>query len=217
MKELEKTKRISISAVIFLLVIVIGFLTIKRPKTPFKVNSEQTLQALLDGTHALTLRDFNSMQDSKFLLVDVRNNFEYSKGHYGNAINVPVSQLLDDSFIERLKKSKNDGTTVILYADQPYAANSAWMLLYQLGYDHVRILSTRTMYNNDKLDLKEVQPDAPEMDYATVLEKAKIAPVKKVNKVVYQSKPQSKTAPETEKKQVKTIPKKKKRMPEGGC
>jgi len=42
MKELEKTKRISIASVLFILVVLIGLLTYKRPKHMYAVNSKTT-------------------------------------------------------------------------------------------------------------------------------------------------------------------------------
>ena len=76
MKELEKTKRISISAVLFLLVIVIALLTYKRPKFNFVTSADKTLEAIIDQNQLMSMSDFEAMETSSYLLVDVRNNFE---------------------------------------------------------------------------------------------------------------------------------------------
>ena len=44
MKELEKTKRISIAAVLTILVVIIGLLTYKRPKHIYTTNTQDTLE-----------------------------------------------------------------------------------------------------------------------------------------------------------------------------
>jgi len=208
MKELEKTKRISISAVLFLLVIVIGLLTFKRPKISFKVNVEDTIKAVLDQSYILSLNDFENINTSAYTLIDIRNNLDYSKGHVKNAINVPIGQFLDDSFIELIDNTIKEGKTIILYSQYPHEVNSAWLLLYQLGFDNIRILSTETYYTNDKFHLQNVGLDYPEINYAEVMEKAKTNPIKK-SKSTYR--------PPAKKKKVITKPKKKKRIPEGGC
>lgn len=208
MKELEKTKRISISAVLFLLVIIAGLLTIKRPKTPFKVNADNTLIACLDHSYMLSPNDLEIMDTSTYTLIDIRNNLDYTKGHYKDAINVQVSQFLEDTFINLIEDSLNEGKMIILYGRQPHESNNAWMLLYQLGFDNIRILSAETHYNNDHFNLKEVIIESPELNYAETMEKAKTNPVKKI-KSTYTASPK--------KKKVVTKPKKKKRIPEGGC
>ena len=208
MKELEKTKRISISAVIFLLVIVVGLLTFKRPKTPFKVSAENTLKAIVDQAYILSLDDFEKMEASTFTLIDIRNNLDFDKGHNRDAINVPFSEFLEDNFIELIENNIKDDKLIILYSEYIFETNNAWILLYQLGYDHIKVLSTEICYANDEFSLNRVGLDDPEINYAETMEKAKTRSQKKI-KSTYVLAPK--------KKKVVTNPKKKKRIPEGGC
>ena len=46
MKELEKTKRISIAAVLTILVVLIALLSYKRPKHLYTVNTHDTLEKI---------------------------------------------------------------------------------------------------------------------------------------------------------------------------
>ena len=211
MKELEKTKRISISAVLFLLVIIIALLTYKRPKFNFVISAEKTLEAIVDQNQLLSMSDFQALETSAYLLVDVRNNYEFSKGHVDGAINIAISQFLEDQSLDLISNAHKSGKSVILYGENPDAANNAWMLLYQLGYSTIRVLSVNTAYDQDHFSVKSTAIEKPALDYAVTMEKAKVRPVKKVKVMVD---PAPAPAP---KKKVITKPKKKKTPPEGGC
>ncbi|MCD6543663.1 MAG: rhodanese-like domain-containing protein, partial [Flavobacteriaceae bacterium] len=138
MKELERTKRISISAVLFLLVILIGVVTFKKPKYVFEKDTVTTLKKIIEKGHFLTLKDFNAIDPSQYILLDVRSNFEYAKGHIKDAINISTHQTFSDSSTKLLRSLKNGDKIIIFYGENPDEADSAWMLLYQLGYENVK-------------------------------------------------------------------------------
>ena len=148
MKELEKTKRISISAVLFLLVIIISVLTFKKPEFNFTNSSEKTLEFVANHNHILSLTDFQELDKDSYLLIDVRSSFDYSKGHMENALNIPKSQLLDPIAINIFKDAVSTEKTMILYGENPETANSSCLLLYQLGYEELKLLSVQSYYEN---------------------------------------------------------------------
>lgn len=206
MKELEKTKRISISAVLFLLVIVIALLTFKRPQFNFVTTAEKTLETLVGQNQLLSFATFKTLDTTSYLLVDVRNNFDYAKGHAKGAINIASSQFLEEPFIDLISQTLNENKTVILYGESPDSANNVWMLLYQLGHQNIRVLSVASSYHNDLFSLNAIEVEKATLNYATDMEKAKKQVIIK-----------AKTKPVVPKKKVITQPKKKKRAPEGGC
>ncbi|NEW79880.1 MAG: hypothetical protein GZ086_10755, partial [Gelidibacter sp.] len=55
MKELEKTKRISIAATLFILAVLIGLLTYKRPKNIYAINTATTLEKVTSENFFVTL------------------------------------------------------------------------------------------------------------------------------------------------------------------
>jgi len=207
MKELERTKRISVSAVLFLLVIVIALLTFKRPQFNFVTTAEKTLETLVDQSQLISFAEFKTLDTTSYLLVDVRNNFDYSKGHAKGAINIASSQFLVEPFIDLISQTLTDNKTVILYGESPDAANNIWMLLYQLGHQNIRVLSVTSSYQNDTFALNQVEVEKASLNYAMDMEKAK-------KQVVIKTKTKPVPPP---KKKVITQPKKKKRAPEGGC
>ena len=179
MKELERTERISVSAVLFLLIVVIGVLMFERPQ---------------------------------YVLIDTRNNFEYAKGHLDDALNVSPHQVFNSESKKLFQQLKDDGKTVVLYGENADAASNAWLLLYQLGYENIKILCIETDYVDNKFHIKEISIEKPSVNYAQVIREAK---AKNAAQQLNASKVEVKkpVAP----KKVITKPKKKKRVPEGGC
>ncbi len=205
MKELEKTKRISISAVLFLLVILIGVLSFRKPKYVFEKDTATTLQKIMEGDYILTLDEFNSLDQSQYDLFDIRSNFEYSKGHFKNAVNISIHQAFEDSTTKLLRGLKNGDKTIIIYGENPDEADSVWMLLYQLGYENVKILCVETEYTESKFQIKNYDLEKPSVNYAQVMAKA-------------QSFSGNVSEPKkSASKKVLPRPKKKKRVAEGGC
>ena len=207
MKELEKTKRISISAVLFLLVVVISLLTFKQPQFSFTNNTDKTLEFINDDSYIISWADFKQIDSNSFVIVDVRSNFDFSKAHINNAVNIPLSQLLDKNSIALIKKSDAEHPA-ILYGKNPEEANAALMLLYQLGHENLRLLSVETYYDDRQFHVKNIEIGKSKLNYALAMEKARIRPIKKVI---------AKPLPTSKKKKVVVQPKKKKKMPEGGC
>ena len=203
MKELERTKRVSISAVLFLLVVVIAVLTFKKPEYIFEKSAEETLEKIVEKDYIISQNDLENMDASNYEIIDIRSNYEYAKGHMDNAINISSHDIFEkesNSFLKELSKTEK---TAILYGDHPDSANSAWMLLYQLGYENVKVLSVETSFVNNQFQIKNVDIEKPAVNYAKVLDslmddKPTVVTVKKPKKVI-------------------TAPKKKKRVPEGGC
>lgn len=208
MKELEKTRRISISAVLFLLVIIISVLTFKKPEFNFTNSSEKTLEFVANHSHILSFTNFLELDKDSYLLIDVRSSFDYSKGHMENAVNIPKSQLLDPIATNIFKDAVSTEKTMILYGENPETANSSCLLLYQLGYEELKLLSVQSYYENKEFHIAGLEVEKPLFDYAQTMKKASIQPVKKVTPV---------KKPTPVKKKVVTKPKKKKKMPEGGC
>jgi len=207
MKELEKTKRISISAVLFLLVVVISLLTFRKPQFSFTNNTAKTLEFIGEKSYILSMSEFEQIKDQASFIIDVRSSFDFSKGHIDKAINIPLSQLLDKSSIDLIKNSSLQNPA-ILYGKSPEEANAAFMLLYQLGNPDIKVLSVVTFYDDRQFHVKNIEIGKAKVNYAATMEKAMIQPIKKV--VV-------KPAPKPVKKKVVVQPKKKKKMPEGGC
>ena len=204
MKELEKTKRISIASVLTILVVIIALLSYKRPKHNYTINTRQALENITGSDYFLTL---NEIDNPDYALIDIRNQYEYEKGHLENAINIYAPEILNDDSSDVFKDLKEQNKTVILYGENPNEAIAPYMLLFQLGYENIKILSIEINYDQNKLIAKNVgiEKTAPNINIF-IKESIKKAAVKPKPRVV--KKPPKKVIP---------IKKKKKVMPEGGC
>lgn len=202
MKELEKTKRISIGAVLFILVVIIALLTYEKPKHYYKFNTEVTLSKLLAENYFITL---NEIKNDGFVLIDVRNSYDYDNGHIENAINIHTPELLSDNSTNIFEEIKNNNDIAVLYGNNPTEANTAFMLLYQLGYDNIKILLVNNVYSQNKL----------------ITESSTIGTsVADINAFIKESQKNANVTPSPEnkvKRKVVTVKKKKKKVAEGGC
>ena len=210
MKELERTKRISISAVLFLLIILIGFLTFKKPEHVFHKSAANTLEVLNNKDYVLTMDQLKSLGETKYALIDIRNSYEYAKGHIKGAINITAHQVFNKETKDLFTKISNEGKIIVVYAENPDAASGAWMLLYQLGYENTKILSVTSNYIDNKLVVKNYDLEEPAVNFADVMKKALSASEKSDGTT-------AKKAVQKPKKKVIPKAKKKKRVPEGGC
>jgi len=209
MKELEKTKRISISAVIFLLVLVIALLTYKKPKYIFLKSSEQTLQETVQKKYLLGQQEFNK-DSSNFVLVDTRDLYEFNKSHLPNAVNIPLKDVLEETTIDYLETINDQGKSPVLYGTNPSEVVSVWMTLYQLGFEDTKVLAITTKNERNSLIVSDYSLEKAETDYRKTLDSLRSL---KTKLEVSEKKVEKKTAPI----KVAPAPKKKKSVPEGGC
>ncbi|HEY9169525.1 MAG TPA: rhodanese-like domain-containing protein [Lutibacter sp.] len=204
MKELEKIKRISIAAVLFILAVIIGLLTYKRPKNIYAVNTKNTLEKLTSENYLVSLNELNNPD---FVLIDIRNQYDFQKGHLENAINIYAAEILTDANTKVFKELKERNKTAVLYGNNPQEVNAPFLILYQLGYDNIKLLTIENSYLQNKLITENSEIEKSEADVTAFInesiQKAKeVVPIVKVVKIP---------------KKVITVQKKKKAPVEGGC
>jgi len=94
--------------------------------------------------------------------VDIRNPFEYAKGYLGEAVYIPVSEILTDESISFYKEMKNSSKDIILYGNNQQQANGTWMFLRQLGFDNVDIILGGYEYISKKVNHTDNLPENPD-------------------------------------------------------
>ncbi|MFZ2429660.1 MAG: rhodanese-like domain-containing protein [Lutibacter sp.] len=204
MKELEKTKRISIAATLFILAVIIGLLTYKRPKNIYAINTKDTLEKITSENYYITLEE---LKNPDYVLIDIRNQYDFEKGHLENAINIYVAEILSDENIKVFDELKESKKTAVLYGNNPQKVNAPFLILYQLGYNNLKLLAIENSYLQNKLVSKNVVIEKSEADVAAFInESIKNANTAESVKVV--------VAPP---KKIITVEKKKKAAAEGGC
>lgn len=203
MKELEKVKRISIASTLFILVVLIGLLTYKRPKYMYVFNTKSTLEKLTSDHYIITLNDLNNPD---YVLIDVRNQFEFEKGHLENAINIYTPDILSDENSDLFEELKETNKTAVLYGNNPQEVNAPFLILYQLGFDKIKLLAIENNYLQNKLITKTSDIEKSEADISTFINKSREnASIEPIAENILKSP-----------KKIITV-KKKKKVAEGGC
>ncbi len=209
MKELLKTKRITIATLSFVIVLIIGVATMKKPVYEFKINPQDLSEQLFSIYQVTPDEAMEWMFDSTMaVFVDIRGIYDFERGHLENAINIPIPKLLDKENKKMYDMWLSDSLTVVIYGNDELQSNSAWMLMYQLGYTNMRMLQGGNnyidkLYNDELGENESFNVEDPAYDYAGIIEDVKLN----------NDLPQQKEEP---KKKV-IVRQKKKKAAEGGC
>jgi len=127
----------------FVIVLLIGFLTMSKPIMTYQLDMNQSLEELTNDNayfYPWELDSFVNHQGSDIVLFDIRDNFVFGQGHIPGAENMSANNLTQEENIERLEELKEKNVTVVLYGDDQLQANGPWMLFRQVGFDNVKIL-----------------------------------------------------------------------------
>ena len=140
--ELNPKKTLTI-VIIFVLVILVGFITLKKPRFKYKLTLNETLQLVHDEEacfHPFELVDVLNKTSKDVVLIDIRDRFTFGQGHIPGAENISAYDLSDKKNIEHLKELQENNITVVLYGKDQLQANGPWMWFRQVGFDNVKIL-----------------------------------------------------------------------------
>ncbi len=135
----------------------------------FKLSPEEALQKAMAGTHLLSPQayaDLTKNAGGDVTIVDLRTAAEFAQGHFPDAVNIPVANLLDKDQLALLRNSKN----VVLYGETASQANGPWLLLTQLGLENVKMLDTG--YSDLSADAAAPAPETARYDFAAIFQKA---------------------------------------------
>lgn len=127
----------------FIVILIIGFLTMPKPLLTYEKTIEESVSALVESDayfYPWELEQVIAKETDTIVLFDLRNNFVFGQGHIPGAENLSASVLSQKDNIERMKKLQDLGVTVVLYGENELDANGPWMLYRQVGFDNVKLL-----------------------------------------------------------------------------
>lgn len=207
MKELEKTKRISIAAVLTILVVLIGLLSFKRPKNLYKDTVKTSLEYITNNDYFITLDA--ALNNNDAVIIDIRGEYAYGLGHIANAINIDARDILNEDNLESLKKYEAENKTIAMYGNTPNEVVPPFMILQQLGFDNLKIITVDNTFQHNKFITQGTTIEKPIADIRSFIDEsvkkaAAAAAVPVVKKTI-------------QPKKVIPVPKKKKAPVEGGC
>jgi rhodanese-related sulfurtransferase len=143
MKELQRTDRLLIATGIFILILVIGLLLIRPPYLEFSRSLAQSAADAQNPSVVVNPPDIKGLLEQgsgSILLVDIRNVYDYGKGHFDNAIHLPKVELLDEKNIKMFEEAAKANKTIILYGNDQLNVTGPAMLLRDLGFEDIKIL-----------------------------------------------------------------------------
>jgi len=204
-------KRTLITIILFALVIVFGWITMKKPLFKYALTPQQTVDMVISHEgcfHPYELVKAIDDKSGEVVLIDIRNSFDYAKGHIPNSMNITASNLLEKKNIDQLDNWKKNNVRVVFYHDDQLQANGTWMLFRQIGYSNTFVLLGG--YNNYVLHKDNLQEakgktclkGTPRYDFAEVAKKSGTAVMDEGAKP---------------KKKIKVRRKKKEKAASGGC
>lgn len=203
MKRIESIKHI-LKVTITISIITIFFLfSCKRYNNDYKIDTQTTLEKITNSDYLISL---DEILDTSYVLIDVRNPIEFEKGHLGRAINKYAPELLNEENTSFFDDQKARNKVIVLYGKNPNEVTAPFMLLYQLGYNNIKILSVENYFLQNELITKNIVLEQLSVDINAFIAESKI-------KAAEQEKPQI-IRPV---KRVVPVKKKKKIPIEGGC
>ncbi len=139
----KNPQKTMITLVLFIAVIVVGLITLTGPRLKYQLNPQEAINILFETEHGVDASQISNMlsaSNSQTILIDIRNNYDYARGHIASADNISAVELLTKDNISWLNELKANSTPVVIYGDTPLQTNGPWMVLQQLGFENVTYL-----------------------------------------------------------------------------
>jgi rhodanese-related sulfurtransferase len=129
--------------VTFILVIVIGLLTLNWPDLEYKRSPEEMVEVILQEEDLVYPEDLVMIveyEEPGYAIIDLRSPYDYIKGHINGAVNIPVNSILDKENLKTFNQYITDSVTMVFYGKDQLEANGPWMILKQMGFDNIKVL-----------------------------------------------------------------------------
>ena len=104
------------------------------------INAKELLSNMISPERYIStdeLADKIIKQDPSFIIIDVRDSISFKKNSLPNAINIPLRKILSEGALTYLDQNQFD---VVLFSNDNFYADQAWILCSRLGYKNLRVL-----------------------------------------------------------------------------
>ena len=125
---------------------------------PYKLTAEQLLEEVKSGTQFIYPDEVAHMivsKDPSLQIIDVRSADEFDKFSLPNAINIPLSDILNTDYQDYVDQ---DIKLNVFYSNGTTDSNQAWMITRQLGYENNYVLQGGLNYWAETI----MNPEAPD-------------------------------------------------------
>ncbi len=141
MNEIQKNWKLISASAVFVVIILIGFFTLHKPDLKYQLSAEQAAALLQNPQWEIFPADLAREVGSNLQIVDLRTPNDFLKGHIAGSVNIPEPSLFDAQNIEQLDLWDNQAATIVLVGKDQSQAAGPWMLLSQMGYQNLKILT----------------------------------------------------------------------------
>jgi len=139
---------------IFLFLIIVLVLVLVHSLNPnlFREDTGKVVEATQNNSNSITLAQLESF-NTQYLVINLGSASKFDSTKMKHSINIPIEHLLDKTNRTILNESKDE---IVLYSTDISSSVKAWVILNQLGFKKLLILSPDE--NNEVLKYK-FQPD----------------------------------------------------------
>lgn len=172
MNEIQKNWKLILASVVFVIIILIGFITLRKPDLKYHLTTEQAAALLQNPGLEILPAEVNAKAAS-FVIVDLRTPNEFLKGNIPGSVNIPEPTLFDVQNIKQFNSWENQASTIVLVGRDQSQAAGPWMLLRQMGYSNLKIMTGgwllySALLQNPELNIARI--GQPMHDFAKIME-----------------------------------------------
>lgn len=130
---MEKLKGLKVVLLVLLVVFVLVIVKITS-KNGFKQDAQEAIEAVESNNFQVTGEELKGIEN-QYLIIDLS---ESGSSQFENSIKVPFKKLLEESTLQKLKETENK---ILLVSNDNSVTAKAWVILNQLGFKNVFVLS----------------------------------------------------------------------------
>lgn len=178
MKEISSINRLLLLVLALVLLILLGFLTLRKPEITYSEKIEASLSQMRLANVWVGPAEVQAAvasADEQMILIDLRPSHIFAQGNIPSSVNIPIHSLLEKNTLEMFRGLAKDGIKIVLYGNDHSETISPWTILYQIGIKDVFIMAGGYQaYLSDNpefnvLNDSELYKEISRYDYAAIL------------------------------------------------
>lgn len=148
MKQIKNIKLVILVIVVLLILVIVR----NSDQNLFKRDVNYAVETITNNSNLISLSQFKKLT-KPYLVIDLESETIKDSLQFQHSVQIPFDKLLDKENRKILNDASGD---LILYSDDIATTSKAWVILNQLGYQNILILTSEE--NPEDLKYK-FQPD----------------------------------------------------------
>ena len=171
MKKLNQTQLLNIFALLFVIVIGLGLISLRSDDLKYQLSVSETLEKITENSVEMIKEEAQQLLENtspSVKYIDIRSTEAFLKGHKRGALNIPINKLVNP---ENRAFLKDTAYTIVLYSQDQEQAYGAKLLFQQLGMNHIKFMPANYDPVADTFSFAEY----PKYDYQKVFSETREA------------------------------------------